>query len=163
MLATTITWGDRLDALQSSEENSFPATPDRVRLLPLVKYFLYVFAVEAIISFAFPRDFLIENLAAILALNVGSSAVLGWFLYRRRDHLRLRMDQSGFNLSQGMKQNHRFLWREFAGVSLVKDDNEDLYVRLYRRNDTHFDLPASKLKLDAFEFRRKIQSFVEAA
>ncbi len=147
--------------MQSSEENSLLAIRDPILALPLIKYFLYVFALEALISFMFPRSILIENLAVILALNVGSSAVLGWFLYKRRDHLRLQMDQSGFNLSKGTKQNQHVLWREFASVSLVKDDSEELYIRLYRPNDTHFDLPASKLKLDAFEFRGKIQSLVE--
>ncbi len=131
-----------------------------VRILPLVKYCLYAFALEAIISFLVPLAILVENRIAVLAFNFGSSIPIGWFLYKRREHLTFRMDHEGFHLSQGKSRSEQFRWQEFSRLSLVKDDNEDLYVRVHRRNDTHVDLPASKLKLDAFDFRWKVQTFI---
>lgn len=97
----------------------------------------------------------------ILLLNVVVSGLLGWQLYKRTYHMVFTYDNTGFTLRKGKKEENSQKWSEFFKVSLVRNESGGFSVRLYH-NSEFFDLPASKLKLNAFDFRVDVTKLVAA-
>jgi hypothetical protein len=97
----------------------------------------------------------------ILSLNVLISVFLGWRLYKRMYHMVFTYDNKGFTLQKGNKEEANRRWKEFSKVSLVRTEQGDLSVRLYK-NAEFFDLPTSKLKLNPFDFRLEVMRLVSA-
>src|SRR3972149_8916003 len=91
----------------------------------------------------------------ILVLNVLISVFLGWRLYKRMYHMVFTCDKNGFTLKKGNGKETSYRWKEFSKVSLVRTEQGDFSIRLYKNSD-FFDLPTSKLKLNPFDFRLEV-------
>lgn len=128
----------------------------------LLKSCMIVFLIQALAYiFLLP---IIENLILrlmILFLNLFVSVLLGWRLYKRIYHMVFTYDDKGFTLKKGRKQEDSRRWNEFSKVSLFRTEEGSLSVRLYK-NGEFFDLPASKLKLNPFDFRLEIMRLVDS-
>jgi len=132
-----------------------------IQYYSLFKSFIIIFLIQAIIVLFTPV--LIDPLRfLILALNLIISAVLGWRLYKRVYHMSLTYDNKGFTLKKGRSEETSHNWNEFSKVSLVRTEYGDFSVRLYQ-NAEFFDLPASKLKLNPFDFRLEVMRLVSAS
>jgi len=99
---------------------------------------------------------------SILIVNVIISVLLGWRLYKSLYHTVFTYDNEGFTLKKGRKDVNSYKWNEFSKVSLFRTESGELSVRLYRDSE-HFDLPASKLKLNPFAFREEVTEFVSVS
>jgi len=98
----------------------------------------------------------------ILSLNVLVSVFVGWRLYKRMYHMIFTYDKNGFALKKGNSEETSGKWKEFSKVSLVRSEQGDFSVRLYRDTES-FDLPTSKLKLNPFDFRLEVMQLVSAS
>jgi hypothetical protein len=132
---------------------------------PIQKYYLFksfviMFVIQAVIVLFTPMAVTAPIWYQILALNIAVSAVLGWYLYKQWYHIEFSYDDEGFSLRKGKSHKVERKWSEFSQVSLVKSEYGEFSVRL-RAPDQQFELPASKLKLDPFEFRSLVTGFVE--
>jgi len=127
----------------------------------LLKSCMIVFLIQAAVVLFVPYTYELAIRLSILILNVFISIILGWRLYKRIYHMVFTYDDKGFTLKKGSKEvtNHR--WSEFSRVSLFRSEYGDVSVRLHR-NGEFFDLPASKLKLNPFDFRWEVMRFVSA-
>jgi hypothetical protein len=127
----------------------------------LLKSCMIVFLIQAAVVLFVPYTYELAIRFSILVLNVLISIVLGWRLYKRIYHMVFTYDDKSFTLKKGSKEvtNHR--WSEFSRVSLFRSEYGDVSVRLHR-NGEFFDLPASKLKLNPFDFRWEVMRFVSA-
>ena len=99
---------------------------------------------------------------SILIVNVIISVLLGWRLYKSLYHTVFTYDNEGFTLKKGRKDVNSYKWNEFSKVSLFRTESGELSVRLYRDSE-HFDLPASKLKLNPFAFREEVTKLVSGS
>lgn len=97
----------------------------------------------------------------VLSLNVLVSVTIGWRLYKRLYHMIFTYDKNGFTLKKGNGKETSCEWKEFSRVSLVRSEQGDFSVRLYRDTES-FDLPTSKLKLNPFDFRLEVMQLVPA-
>jgi hypothetical protein len=70
-------------------------------------------------------------------------------------------DENGFKLRQGNKEEISHKWSEFSKASLVRTEQGDFTIRL--ENSSSFDIPASKLKLNPYDFRTEATNLVEAS
>jgi len=120
---------------------------------------MIVFVLQAIVVLIAP--FIGEPIVrvSILVVNVIISVLLGWRLYKSLYHTVFTYDNEGFTLKKGRKDVNSCLWNEFSRVSLFRTESGELSVRLYRDSE-HFDLPASKLKLNPFTFRHEVTKLV---
>lgn len=133
-----------------------------VQYYNLFKSFMLVFAIQAIIVLFIPISLALTLRLLILGLNLVISAVLGWRLYKHMYHMAFTYDSKGFTLKKGKSVESSRRWREFSKVSLVRTEYGDFSVRLYQ-NAEFFDLPASKLKLNPFDFRFEVMRFVSGS
>jgi len=70
-------------------------------------------------------------------------------------------DDEGFTLKKGQGEEVKCNWNDFSQVSLFRTEYGELAIRLYA-NEEFFDLPASKLKLNPFDFRLEVMRLVSA-
>lgn len=126
-----------------------------VQYYNLFKSFMIVFALQAIVVLFTPISLGPIWRFLIVVLNMVISVVLGWRLYRRLYHMVFTFDSKGFTLRKGKREETSRQWNEFSKVSLVRTEYGDFSVRLYQNAD-FFDLPASKLKLNPFDFRFEV-------
>jgi hypothetical protein len=98
----------------------------------------------------------------IIPLNLVIAVVFGWRLYKSMYHMVFIYDDKGFSLKKGKREESSHGWNEFSRVSLVRAEYGDFSVRLYH-NEEFFDLPASKLKLNPFDFRLEAMRLVSAS
>ncbi len=133
-----------------------------VQYYNLFKSFMRFFIIQAIIVLFTPIiiDLILRFL--ILGLNLVISAVLGWRLYKRMYHMTLAYDDRGFTLKKGKSEETSRRWKEFSQVSLIRTEYGDFSIRLHQ-NSEFFDLPASKLKLNPFDFRLEIMRLVSGS
>lgn len=104
-------------------------------------------------------SFIVSQL--ILVLNLGLSAIGGWYLYQSRYRIEFYFDEKGFTLQIGNKERTIQRWSDFANVSLVRVEYGGFTVRLYYAQGGDFiDLPIAGLKLDPSEFRFEAMKFV---
>jgi len=132
---------------------------------PIQKYYLFksfviMFIIQAVIVLFTPMAVTAPIWYQILALNIIVSAVLGWYLYKQWYHIEFSYDDEGFSLKKGKSHEVERKWGEFSRVSLFKSEYGEFIVRLYAQEEP-FEVPASKLKLDPFEFRSLVTGFVE--
>jgi hypothetical protein len=130
-----------------------------LQLYNLFKSFMVIFLIQAAIVLFAP--IIVEPVLRflILVFNVLISAFLGWRLYKRFYHMVFTYDKGGFTLKKGNREEVSFRWNKFSKVSLVRTDEGGFSVRLYDDSD-FFDLPASKLKLNPFDFRLEVMRLV---
>jgi hypothetical protein len=95
----------------------------------------------------------------ILILNLAIALAIGWHLYKAYYHTVFAYDNESFTLKKGSREVNSFKWHEFSKVSLFRAGSGELSLRLYRDSE-HFDLPASKLKLNPFAFRIEVTNLV---
>lgn len=129
----------------------------------LLKSCVIIFLIQAVIVFLAPVmiDVPIEFRLLILAINLLVSVVLGWPLYKRIYHMIFTYDDKIFTLKKGKKEEVSHTWKEFSRVSLIRTEEGNLSLRLYH-NAEFFDLPASKLKLNPFDFRFEVMKLVSS-
>ena len=132
-----------------------------IQLGGLLKSCMIVFLIQAAAVLFIPYTYELVIRLSILVLNVLISIVLGWRLYKRIYHMVFTYDDKGFTLKKGSKEVTNHGWSEFSRVSLFRSEYGDVSVRLHR-NGEFFDLPASKLKLNPFDFRWEVMRFVSA-
>lgn len=135
-----------------------------LQIYNLFKSCMIVFLLQALASiFIVPFTTLDPTIRIlILFLNVLISAPLGWRLYKRRYHVVFTYDKSGFTLKKGNGKEDSYRWNEYSRVSLVRGEEGDFSIRLYKNTD-FFDLPMSKLKLNPFDFRIEVMKLVSAS
>jgi len=123
---------------------------------------MIIFVLQAVVVLIAP--FFSEQIVrvSILIVNVVISVLLGWRLYKSLYHTVFTYDNEGFTLKKGRKDVNSFKWNEFSKVSLFRTESGELSVRLYRDSE-HFDLPASKLKLNPFTFRQEVTKLVSVS
>jgi hypothetical protein len=97
----------------------------------------------------------------MLSINIGISIFFGWRLYKQLYHLVFSYDENGFKLRRGNKEEISHEWGEFSKVSLSRNEQGDFIIRL--ENSDSFDIPASKLKLNPYDFRTEATKLVEAS
>ncbi|MDH5770469.1 MAG: hypothetical protein OEZ25_04185 [Candidatus Bathyarchaeota archaeon] len=133
-----------------------------IQLYNLSKSFIIIFAIQAVIVLLAPREIIADPWRfLILALNIIVAMALGWRLYKHRYHMVFTYNDEGFILKKGEGEEAKYRWNDFSRVSLFRTEYGELAVRLYL-NEEFFDLPASKLKLNPFDFRREAMKFVSA-
>jgi len=138
--------------------------PTQRTVAPIQLYYLFksvviMFTIQAVIVLFMPAALTAPIRYQILALNVGVSITLGWFLYKQWYHTILSYNDLEFELRKGKAVSLAHMWKEFSAVSLARDYRGDFSVRLYRGDD-RVELPASKLKLDPFRFRDEVLGLV---
>jgi len=123
---------------------------------------MIVFVLQAVVVLIAPffSDQIVR--VSILIVNVIISVLLGWRLYKSLYHTVFTYDNEGFTLKKGRKDVNSYKWNEFSKVSLFRTESGELSVRLYRDGE-HFDLPASKLKLNPFTFRQEVTKLVSGS
>ena len=129
----------------------------------LLKSCVIIFMIQAIIVFLAPLmiDVPVEFRLMILVVNLLVSIILGLPLYKRIYHMVFTYDDKTFTLKKGRKEEISHKWKEFSRVSLIRTDEGSLSLRLYH-NAEFFDLPASKLKLNPFDFRFEVMKLVSS-
>lgn len=133
-----------------------------IQLYNLSKSIIIVFAIQAVIVFLSPREILTDPWRfLILALNVIVAIALGWRLYKHRYHMVFTYDNEVFVLKKGRGEEMKHKWTDFSRVSVYRTEYGELAVRLYF-NEEFFDLPASKLKLSPFDFRKEVMKLIHA-
>jgi len=125
------------------------------------KYFFAIFAAQALVVLIIPYEVVAPIRVQVLVLNVSSSLLLGWALYKRGSHLTLTYDETGFTLKKGKEDATAYRWADFTTVSLARTEHGEFYVKLHR-NEDFFTLPVSKLKLDPFRFRDEVTKLVRS-
>jgi hypothetical protein len=133
-----------------------------IQMYNLFKSVMIIFVLQAVVVLIAP--FFSEQIVrvSILIVNVVISVLLGWRLYKSLYHTVFTYDNEGFTLKKGRKDVNSFKWNEFSKVSLFRTESGELSVRLYRDSE-HFDLPASKLKLNPFTFRQEVTKLVSVS
>ena len=133
-----------------------------IQMYNLFKSVMIIFALQAVVVLIAP--FFPEQIVrlSILVVNVIISVLLGWRLYKALYHMIFTYDDEGFTLKKGRKEVNSYKWNEFTKVSLFRTESGELSVRLYRDSE-HFDLPASKLKLNPFTFRHEVTKLVSVS
>jgi len=128
-----------------------------------LKSCVIVFLIQAVIVFLAPVmiDVPIGFRLMILVVNLLVSVTLGWPLYKRIYHMVFTYDDKTFMLRKGKKEEISHKWEEFSRVSIIRTEEGSLSLRLYR-NEEFFDLPASKLKLNPFDFRFEVMKLVSS-
>jgi hypothetical protein len=123
---------------------------------------MIVFVLQAVVVLIAP--FFPDQIVrfSILVVNVIVSVLLGWRLYKSLYHMVFSYDNEGFTLKKGRKEVNSHKWSEFSKVSLFRTESGELSVRLYHDSE-HFDLPASKLKLNPFTFRQEVMQLVSSS
>ena len=137
-------------------------TYSSIQMYNLFKSVMIIFVLQAVVVLIAP--FFSEQIVrvSILIVNVVISVLLGWRLYKSLYHTVFTYDNEGFTLKKGRKDVNSFKWNEFSKVSLFRTESGELSVRLYRDSE-HFDLPASKLKLNPFTFRQEVTKLVSVS
>lgn len=123
-----------------------------LQLYNLLKSCMIIFLIQAVVVLFAPFILDPSVRLLILLLNLIISVLLGWHLYKRIYHMVFTYDDKGFTLKKGGKEETGHGWNEFSNVSLIRNEEGNCSVRLYH-NAEFFDLPASKLKLNPFDFR----------
>ena len=134
-----------------------------LQLYNLFKSCMIIFLLQAL-AYIFLAPFMTDPIIRflILSLNVLISVFLGWRLYKRMYHMVFTCDKNGFTLKKGNGKEASYRWKEFSKVSLVRTEQGDFSIRLYKNTD-FFDLPTSKLKLNPFDFRLEVMRSVSAS
>lgn len=129
----------------------------------LSKSIIIVFALQAVMVLLAPREILADPWRfLILALNVIVAIALGWRLYKYRYHMVFTYDDEVFILRKGRGEEVKHKWTDFSRVSVYRTEYGEVAVRLYF-NEEFFDLPASKLKLSPFDFRKEVMKLLPTA
>jgi len=88
------------------------------------------------------------------------SGALAYYLYLRIKHIEFSYDKEGFDIRRGRSVlSHK--WSEFSRVLLIKVRGTEFLIRLFFTNGETLDIPASKLRTNAFSFRLKILELVQ--
>jgi hypothetical protein len=126
------------------------------------KSFVIMFMIQAVMVMFTPLQLTAPIWYQILALNVGVAVVLGWFLYKQWYHIEFSYDDGGLKLKKGKGPPVVRKWNEFSQVSLIRNEYGEFKVGLYA-NAERFEIPASKLKLEPFQFRLQVMDLVQKA
>ena len=133
-----------------------------LQLYNLFKSCMIIFLLQAVVVLFTPIILEPTLRFLILVLNVLISVFLGWRLYKRMYHMVFTCDKNGFTLKKGNGKEASYRWKEFSKVSLVRTEQGDFSIRLYKNSD-FFDLPTSKLKLNPFDFRLEVMRSVSGS
>jgi len=133
-----------------------------IQLYSLFKSCVIVFVVQAVLVLLSPIPIVDPWRFLILALNLAIATILGRRLYKYRYHMVFTYDDEGFILKKGEGEEVKHKWNDFSRTSLFRSEYGELAVRLYL-NEEFFDLPASKLKLDPFDFRIEVMKLISAS
>ncbi len=128
----------------------------------LLKSFVIVFAIQAAFVLLSPIPLLDPWRFLILALNLVITIVLGWRLYKYRYHIVFTYDNEIFTLKKGKGEEVEHKWSDFSRVSVFRTEYGELAVRLYFDKE-FFDVPASKLKLNPFDFRGEVMGLISTS
>ena len=128
----------------------------------LFKSFVIMLVIQAIVVMFMPMALTTPIRYQILALNLGVGVVLGWLLYKQWYHIQFSYGQAGFQLKKGKNPPVSHSWSEFSKVSLARSEYGDFTIRLYA-DSAPVEIPASKLRLDPFQFRLKVLNYTTSA
>lgn len=135
-----------------------------IQINSLLKSFVIFFIIQAAVVIVFLWGifgFDISYRLLMLSINIGSSAFFGWQLYKKRYRLVFSYDEKGFMLKEGNKEEISHKWGEFSKVTLSRNERGDFIIKL--ENSDSFDIPASKLKLNPYDFRTEATKLVAAS
>jgi hypothetical protein len=121
-----------------------------------------MFMMQAVLVLIMPSGLVAPIWYQIFAVNLIVAGVLGWYLYKHWYHIVFFCDDAGFKLNKGKNPQVAHQWGEFSRVSLARNEYNEFMVKLYSDGDT-VEIPASKLKLDPFEFRLQVIDLVANA
>jgi hypothetical protein len=135
---------------------------ERIRA-PIQRYYLFksvmtMLVIQAIIVLFLPMALTSPIRYQLLIVNVAVGIVLGWYLYKQWYHIEFSYGEAGFQLKKGKNPPVRHKWSEFSKVSLTRNEYGGFTIRLYS-DSAPVEIPASKLKLDPFQFRREVLNY----
>jgi hypothetical protein len=128
----------------------------------LFKSFVIMLVIQAIVVMFMPMALTTPIRYQIFALNIGVGIVLGWYLYKQWYHIQFSYGSAGFQLKKGKNPPISHSWSEFSKVSLARSEYGDFTIRLYT-DSAPVEIPASKLRLDPFQFRLEVLSYTTSA
>jgi len=163
LFTATPIWRDKPRNTLSYEDISVSQahTYSPVQLYNLIKSCAIVFVVQVVIVLLSPIPLVDLWRFLVPTLNLAIAVILGWRLYKYRYHMVFTYDDEGFTLKKGQGEEVKCNWNDFSQVSLFRTEYGELAIRLYA-NEEFFDLPASKLKLNPFDFRLEVMRLVSA-
>jgi hypothetical protein len=130
-----------------------------VRYSEIAKLFVILMAVQLTLVMLMPI-WLLAVAQYFLVASILVSGVLAYYLYLRTRHLEFSYDSEGFDMRRGRSVlSHK--WNEFARVLLIKVRGTEFLIRLFFTNGQTLDIPASKLRTNAFSLRLKILELVQ--
>jgi hypothetical protein len=133
-----------------------------IQLYNLFKSFVLMFMIQAVMVLIMPSGLVAPIWYQIFTVNLIVAGVLGWYLYKQWYHMVFSFDSVGFKLRKGKNPPVAHQWSEFSKVSVARSEYDEFKVKLYSNGDA-VDIPASKLKLDAFKFRLQVIDLVTKA
>jgi hypothetical protein len=133
-----------------------------IQLYNLFKSFVAMFMIQAVLVLIMPTGLVAPIWYQIFIVNLIVAGVLGWYLYKQWYHIVFSYDDTGFRLRKGKNPQVTHQWSEFSKVSLARNEYNEFRVKLNGNGDA-VEIPASKLKLDPFEFRLKVMDLVTKA
>lgn len=102
---------------------------------------------------------------AILILNLLISAYLGYRIYKSSYHMKFSYDRKSFNLEKGKKKKIQGRWKDFDRVSYAYTGYNEFEIRLYKKKGKEYvpetKIPATKLGLNASDFRFEVMNFIK--
>jgi hypothetical protein len=130
---------------------------------PIQRYYLFksvviMLVIQAIIVLFLPMALTAPIRYQLLVVNIAVGIVLGWYLYRQWYHIEFSYGEAGFQLKKGKNPPVRHAWTEFSKVSLARSEYGDFAIRLYD-DSVPVEIPASKLRMDAFQLRREVLDY----
>lgn len=130
-----------------------------MRYSEIAKLFVILMAVQLTLVMLMPI-WLLAVAQYFLVASILVSGVLAYYLYLRTRHLEFSYDSEGFDMRRGRSVlSHK--WNEFARVLLIKVRGTEFLIRLFFTNGQTLDIPASKLRTNAFSLRLKILELVQ--
>jgi len=114
-----------------------------------------------IVMLFLPAFFVLEYRVYIFSINIISSTVFAWIIYKKYYHMIFEYDQTQFSLKQGSKVTIEGLWSNFKKISLVRTESGDVSIRLYS-NGENVEIPVSKVKINPFKFRTEVTSWMKS-
>ena len=130
-----------------------------LRYSEIAKLFVMLMAVQLTLVMLMPI-WLLAVAQYFLWASVLVSGALAYYLYLRTKHIEFSYDKEGFDIRRGRSVlSHK--WSEFSRVLLIKVRGTEFLIRLFFTNGETLDIPASKLRTNAFSFRLKILELVQ--
>lgn len=134
---------------------------------PIQRYYLFksvaiMLVLQALIVLFLPMALTTPIRYQLLVVNVVVGVVLGWYLYKQWYHIEFSYGEAGFQLKKGKNVPVSHAWSEFSKVSLARNEYGEFTIRLYD-DSVPVEIPASKLRMDAFRLRREVLNYATSS